>query len=49
MALANRQGSADTPLQPKDIADPRDFTHFHLTQGGEKQAGEQHSKTTFGR
>uniref|UniRef100_A0A8B9YVH4 non-specific serine/threonine protein kinase n=1 Tax=Buteo japonicus TaxID=224669 RepID=A0A8B9YVH4_9AVES len=49
LALANRQGSADTPLQPKDIIDPRDFTHFHLTQGGEKQGGEQHSKTTFGR
>ncbi|NWR78495.1 ULK2 kinase, partial [Centropus unirufus] len=49
LALANRQGSADTPLQPKDIADPRDFTHFHSTQGGEKQGGEQHSKTTFGR
>ncbi|KAK1187701.1 ULK2 kinase, partial [Pygoscelis papua] len=49
LALANRQGSADTPLQPKDITDPRDFTHFHSTQGGEKQAGEQHSKTTFGR
>ncbi|NXR15998.1 ULK2 kinase, partial [Semnornis frantzii] len=49
LALANRQGSADASLQPKDIADPRDFTHFHSTQGGEKQAGEQHSKTTFGR
>ncbi|NXA22537.1 ULK2 kinase, partial [Ibidorhyncha struthersii] len=49
LALANRQGSVDTPLQPKDITDPRDFTHFHSTQGGEKQAGEQHSKTTFGR
>ncbi|NXP46187.1 ULK2 kinase, partial [Heliornis fulica] len=49
LALANRQGSADTPLQPKDITDPRDFTHFHPTQGGEKQAGEQHSKTIFGR
>ncbi|NXS57379.1 ULK2 kinase, partial [Brachypteracias leptosomus] len=49
LALANRQGSVDTPLQPKDITDPRDFTHFHLTQGGEKQAGEQHSKTIFGR
>ncbi|NXN10007.1 ULK2 kinase, partial [Indicator maculatus] len=49
LALANRQGSADAPLQPKDITDPRDFTHFHSTQGGEKQAGEQHSKTLFGR
>ncbi|NXG65521.1 ULK2 kinase, partial [Hemiprocne comata] len=49
LALANRQGSADAPLQPKDITDPRDFGHFHSTQGGEKQAGEQHSKTTFGR
>ncbi|NXX50628.1 ULK2 kinase, partial [Tricholaema leucomelas] len=49
LALANRQGSADASLQPKDITDPRDFTHFHSTQGGEKQAGEQHSKTTFGR
>ncbi|NWH15320.1 ULK2 kinase, partial [Grus americana] len=49
LALANRQGSVDTQLQPKDIADPRDFTHFHSTQGGEKQAGEQHSKTVFGR
>ncbi|NWQ88841.1 ULK2 kinase, partial [Burhinus bistriatus] len=49
LALANRQGSVDPPLQPKDITDPRDFTHFHSTQGGEKQAGEQHSKTTFGR
>ncbi|NXN74594.1 ULK2 kinase, partial [Himantopus himantopus] len=48
LALANRQGSVDNPLQPKDITDPRDFTHFHSTQGGEKQA-EQHSKTTFGR
>ncbi|NXF60310.1 ULK2 kinase, partial [Ciccaba nigrolineata] len=49
LALANRQGLVDTPLQPKDISDPRDFTHFHSPQGGEKQAGEQHSKTTFGR
>ncbi|NXT47047.1 ULK2 kinase, partial [Pluvianellus socialis] len=49
LALANRQGSVDTPLQPKDITDPRDFTHFHSTQGGEKQGGEQHSKTMFGR
>ncbi|NWT01206.1 ULK2 kinase, partial [Mionectes macconnelli] len=49
LALANRQGLAETPLQPKDIADPRDFTHFHSTQGADKQAGEQHSKTTFGR
>uniref|UniRef100_A0A8B9TPJ8 non-specific serine/threonine protein kinase n=1 Tax=Anas platyrhynchos TaxID=8839 RepID=A0A8B9TPJ8_ANAPL len=49
LALANRQGSVDAPLQPKDITEPRDFTHFHLTQGSEKQAGEQHSKATFGR
>ncbi|NXU53319.1 ULK2 kinase, partial [Turnix velox] len=49
LALANRQGSVDTTLQPKDITDPRDFTHFHSTQGGEKQAGEQHNKATFGR
>ncbi|NXJ73352.1 ULK2 kinase, partial [Trogon melanurus] len=48
LALANRQGS-DAPLQPKDITDPREFAHFHLTQGGEKQAGEQHSKAAFGR
>ncbi|NWS46259.1 ULK2 kinase, partial [Probosciger aterrimus] len=48
LALANRQGLVDPALQPKDITDPRDFTHFHSTQGGEKQA-EQHSKTTFGR
>ncbi|NXL43090.1 ULK2 kinase, partial [Podilymbus podiceps] len=48
LALANRQGPVDTLLQPKDITDPRDFTHFHSTQGGEKQA-EQHSKTAFGR
>ncbi|NXG73682.1 ULK2 kinase, partial [Baryphthengus martii] len=49
LALANRQGSVDTPLQPKDIADPRDFTHFHSTQGGEKQGVEQPSKAAFGR
>uniref|UniRef100_A0A8C9G8U8 non-specific serine/threonine protein kinase n=1 Tax=Pavo cristatus TaxID=9049 RepID=A0A8C9G8U8_PAVCR len=49
LALANRQGSVDAPLQPKDITEPRDFAHFHLTQGSEKHAGEQHSKTTFGR
>ncbi|NWV13960.1 ULK2 kinase, partial [Ptilonorhynchus violaceus] len=49
LALANRQGLAETPLQPKDIPDPRDFTHFHSTQAADKQAGEQHSKTTFGR
>ncbi|NXI56197.1 ULK2 kinase, partial [Chloroceryle aenea] len=49
LALANRQGSVDTPLQPKDITDPRDFAHFHSTQGGEKQAGEQPSKAAFGR
>ncbi|XP_071431361.1 serine/threonine-protein kinase ULK2 isoform X1 [Pithys albifrons albifrons] len=49
LALANRQGLAETPLQPKDIADPREFTHFHSAQGADKQAGEQHSKTTFGR
>ncbi|NXC42683.1 ULK2 kinase, partial [Penelope pileata] len=49
LALANRQGSVDVPLQPKDIAEPRDFTHFHSTQGSEKQGGEQHSKAAFGR
>ncbi|NWR51707.1 ULK2 kinase, partial [Regulus satrapa] len=49
LALANRQGLAETPLQPKDIPDPRDFTHFHSSQAADKQAGEQHSKTTFGR
>ncbi|NXU84844.1 ULK2 kinase, partial [Xiphorhynchus elegans] len=49
LALANRQGLAETPLQPKDITDPRDFTPFHVAQGGDKQAGEQHSKATFGR
>uniref|UniRef100_A0A8C3UPA6 non-specific serine/threonine protein kinase n=1 Tax=Catharus ustulatus TaxID=91951 RepID=A0A8C3UPA6_CATUS len=49
LALANRQGLAETPLQPKDITDPRDFTHFHSSQAADKQAGEQHSKTTFGR
>ncbi|NXN99234.1 ULK2 kinase, partial [Rhinopomastus cyanomelas] len=49
LALANRQGPVDTPLQPKDIADPRDFSHFHSTQGGDKLTAEQHSKTTFGR
>ncbi|KAJ7422177.1 hypothetical protein WISP_39297 [Willisornis vidua] len=49
LALANRQGLAETPLQPKDVADPREFTHFHSAQGADKQAGEQHSKTTFGR
>ncbi|NXW92859.1 ULK2 kinase, partial [Alopecoenas beccarii] len=49
LALANRQGLGETPLQPKDITDPRDFAHFHSTQGAEKQAGEQHSKATFGR
>ncbi|NXR91073.1 ULK2 kinase, partial [Hypocryptadius cinnamomeus] len=48
LALANRQGLAETPLQPKDITDPRDFTHFHSSQAADKQAGE-HSKTTFGR
>ncbi|RMC10671.1 hypothetical protein DUI87_12382 [Hirundo rustica rustica] len=48
LALANRQGLAETPLQPKDITDPRDFTHFHSSQAADKQA-EQHSKTTFGR
>ncbi|NXK57321.1 ULK2 kinase, partial [Chauna torquata] len=49
LALANRQGLVDAPLQPRDITEPRDFTHFHSTQGSEKQAGEQHSKATFGR
>ncbi|OXB54494.1 hypothetical protein ASZ78_002877 [Callipepla squamata] len=49
LALANRQGSVDAPLQPKDITEPRDFAHFHSTQGGEKHTGEQHSKATFGR
>uniref|UniRef100_A0A8C2U0H3 non-specific serine/threonine protein kinase n=1 Tax=Coturnix japonica TaxID=93934 RepID=A0A8C2U0H3_COTJA len=49
LALANRQGSVDAPLQPKDINEPRDFAHFHSTQGSEKHAGEQHSKATFGR
>ncbi|NXH08396.1 ULK2 kinase, partial [Loxia leucoptera] len=49
LALANRQGLAETPLQPKDITEPRDFTHFHSSQAADKQAGEQHSKTTFGR
>ncbi|NXA50866.1 ULK2 kinase, partial [Nothocercus julius] len=49
LALASRQGPVDAPLQPKDIADPKDFTHFHSTQGNEKQAVEQHSKAVFGR
>ncbi|POI29584.1 hypothetical protein CIB84_006666, partial [Bambusicola thoracicus] len=49
LALANRQGSVDAPLQPKDITEPRDFAHFHSAQGSEKHAGEQHSKATFGR
>ncbi|NWJ02157.1 ULK2 kinase, partial [Crypturellus undulatus] len=49
LALASRQGPVDAPLQPKDIADPRDFTHFHSTQGHEKLAVEQHSKAAFGR
>ncbi|NWV85762.1 ULK2 kinase, partial [Dasyornis broadbenti] len=49
LALANCQGLAETPLQPKDITDLRDFTHFHSTQAADKQAGEQHSKTAFGR
>ncbi|NXA01466.1 ULK2 kinase, partial [Nesospiza acunhae] len=49
LALANRQGLAETPLQPKDITEPRDFSHFHSSQAADKQAGEQHSKTTFGR
>ncbi|NXD23290.1 ULK2 kinase, partial [Spelaeornis formosus] len=48
LALANRQGLAEAPLQPKDITDPRDFPHFHSSQAADKQA-EQHSKTTFGR
>nr|XP_005298225.1 serine/threonine-protein kinase ULK2 isoform X3 [Chrysemys picta bellii] len=49
LALVSRQGSADVPLQSKDMTDPRDFTHFHTTQGSEKQAVEQHSKAPFGR
>ncbi|XP_073172065.1 serine/threonine-protein kinase ULK2 isoform X3 [Lepidochelys kempii] len=49
LALVSRQGSADVPLQSKDMTDPRDFTHFHSTQGSEKQAVEQHSKAPFGR
>uniref|UniRef100_A0A8C0JE38 non-specific serine/threonine protein kinase n=1 Tax=Chelonoidis abingdonii TaxID=106734 RepID=A0A8C0JE38_CHEAB len=49
LALVSRQGSADVPLQSKDVTDPRDFTHFHSTQGSEKQAVEQHSKAPFGR
>ncbi|XP_075760764.1 serine/threonine-protein kinase ULK2 isoform X2 [Pelodiscus sinensis] len=49
LALVSRQGSADVPLQSKDMADPRNFTHFHSTQGNEKQAVEQHSKAPFGR
>uniref|UniRef100_A0A7M4F4K0 Unc-51 like autophagy activating kinase 2 n=1 Tax=Crocodylus porosus TaxID=8502 RepID=A0A7M4F4K0_CROPO len=49
LALATRQGSADAPLQPKDITDPRGFMHFHFTQGGEKQVAEHHSKAAFGR
>ncbi|XP_043355484.1 serine/threonine-protein kinase ULK2 isoform X3 [Dermochelys coriacea] len=49
LALVSRQGSADVPLQSKNMTDPRDFTHFHLTQGTEKQAVEQHSKAPFGR
>ncbi|XP_067421925.1 serine/threonine-protein kinase ULK2 isoform X7 [Emydura macquarii macquarii] len=49
LALVSRQGSVDVPLQSKDMTDPRDFTHFHSTQGSENQAVEQHSKATFGR
>ncbi|EMP37755.1 Serine/threonine-protein kinase ULK2 [Chelonia mydas] len=49
LALVSRQGSADVPLQSKDMTDPRDFTHFQLTQGSEKQAVEQHSKAPLGR
>ncbi|NXF09051.1 ULK2 kinase, partial [Smithornis capensis] len=49
LALANRQGLAETSLQPKDITDLRDFTHFHSPQGADKQGGEHHSKSPFGR
>uniref|UniRef100_A0A8C7EEK9 non-specific serine/threonine protein kinase n=1 Tax=Nothoprocta perdicaria TaxID=30464 RepID=A0A8C7EEK9_NOTPE len=49
LALASRQGPVDAPLQPKDITDPRDFTHFHSTQGNEKLTVEQHGKAAFGR
>lgn len=49
LALATRQGSADAPLQPKDVTDPRGFMHFHFTQGGEKPVAEHHSKAAFGR
>uniref|UniRef100_A0A8C8SEN9 non-specific serine/threonine protein kinase n=1 Tax=Pelusios castaneus TaxID=367368 RepID=A0A8C8SEN9_9SAUR len=49
LALVSRPGSADVPLQSKDMTDPRDFTHFLSTQGSENQAVEQHSNAPFGR
>nr|XP_056721242.1 serine/threonine-protein kinase ULK2 [Euleptes europaea] len=51
VGLVSRQGSAaDAPLQQlKDVSEMRDFSHFHLTQGSERQAAEQHGKALFGR
>ncbi|KAJ6657332.1 hypothetical protein lerEdw1_002699, partial [Lerista edwardsae] len=50
VGLVNRQGPADVPLQQsKDVSEVRDFSHFHTTQGSERQTVEQHGKAVFGR
>uniref|UniRef100_A0A8D0GWC3 non-specific serine/threonine protein kinase n=2 Tax=Sphenodon punctatus TaxID=8508 RepID=A0A8D0GWC3_SPHPU len=50
VALVSHQGSANVPLQSKDMTDPNEFSPFPLTQESEKQAVEQqHSKAMFGR
>ncbi|XP_042298280.1 serine/threonine-protein kinase ULK2 isoform X3 [Sceloporus undulatus] len=54
VGLIGRQGPADAPLQqPKEAGEvPREFSHFHLTQGNDRQAEQQqqqHGKTVFGR
>ncbi|XP_025020919.1 serine/threonine-protein kinase ULK2 isoform X2 [Python bivittatus] len=50
VGLVSRQGPSELLLpQPKDMGETREFTPFHSTQGGEKQARDQHGKTAFGR
>ncbi|XP_061460663.1 serine/threonine-protein kinase ULK2 isoform X2 [Rhineura floridana] len=52
VGLVSRQGPADAPLQQaKDVGETREFSHFHSTQGSDRQAAEhqQRGKTLFGR
>ncbi|CAH2222499.1 serine threonine- kinase ULK2 isoform X1 [Pelobates cultripes] len=49
LALVTRQGSANTPIQARDVPDHREFSHFHCMHGAVRQGNTEHSRTTFGR